>query len=325
MKPRLTKQDLEYCKYPWEDFWFKVAVAVVIPVVLCIYFLTKISLQFLLVALLVLSVTLWLAHAFAKAYLMGNAVRISNNNFPEVARLVEEVKFILDYPGEVPVFVVDNPEFNASFSKFLKIQFIVLRVDLVEELLEQREVIQLKWVIARYIGTLKAKQVRFDILKVLLSTIERIKLFNLFILPYERAIQFTGDNIGLAACGSLPEVMKAFDKYLFGSQLAKHLALAGILEQSKENRKDFMAYLFWALSPQPPIIDRYLNLLAFSKKYFPQQFKSYTERLGPTAFNEISEILPTTYENKHVIRFIRVPPVRRQDSVKQKIKINKRR
>ena len=297
MRRKLSDSELRSLRHPKEDSRFFLALVICVPMALAIFFLAFLSWEIFLIVLVAAALLLWLVHAMAKAHLVANSVRVSEKNFSEIFRVVEEVKYVLDYKKEVEVFIVEDGNVNAFLANFFRINYIILNSELVEDMLNGKSILQMKWVIARFVGALKAKHLRLDIFKLVLESIENIKIFNLFILPYERATQFSGDNIGLAVCGDFGEVMHAFDKFLVGNQLAKRVNLAGVLEQGRETKKSFLAFFLRLFATHPHVIDRYLNLLAFAKKYMRAQYNAYIANLGFNSQQDLRETLPDHYTN----------------------------
>ena len=92
---------------------------------------------------------------------------------------------------------------------------------------------------------------------------------------YERAIQYSGDQIGLAVCGDLDQSMVAFQKFMVGNALSQRVILDGILAQEKE--MGFFAFVARLFSTHPHVVDRYVNLLRFAKKHYPELYNTFIE------------------------------------------------
>jgi Zn-dependent protease with chaperone function len=157
---------------------------------------------------------------------------------------------------------------------------------------EKLTIEQMRWIIGRFIGALKAKKFRLDFLSLIIDSIEKIKIFNFFILPYERALQYTGDNIGLLICGDVEQAFIAFDKLLVGNILANRVNFEGILDQGRSIDGNFFAFLARIGSTHPPMVKRYLNLLSYARKHNPSQFRSYIEKHGDSTKLELGHFLP---------------------------------
>lgn len=154
---------------------------------------------------------------------------------------------------------------------------------------------QLIWIIGRFVGALKAKHLRLQLLSIIVNSIEKIKIFNLLILPYERATQYSGDQIGIALCNDLQSSIEAFDKLIIGKDLAKDVQIKGLLEQAHDLNYSFFGWLSKMLSTHPHMTDRYLNLMAFSRFKYPSEFKNYIDQFDNVTASKIGTLLPRYY------------------------------
>lgn len=289
-------KELESFAHPKESSRFLLAALICIPIAIGFLFLTFASYGVALLFVGTIIFMIWFGLSIMEANLKANSVKVSSHNFPFIQKIVDEVKSTLNYKKDVDVFIVEQGSVNALLGKFFNKKFIVLHSALVEEMRNDRQQLQLKWIVGRFIGALKIKQVRFDLLKVIIESIEEIKLFNLFILPYERATQYSGDNIGLIVCEDLPQAMIAFDKFMVGNKLADQINFVGVLDQSQETKGSFFSFLARLFSTHPHTVDRYLNLLAFARAVYPEQFRGFISNLQ---YNQIDlgRVLPNNYQH----------------------------
>lgn len=258
-----------------EDSRFDLALLVVVPVVgiaLLIIFTTYWAIAGFLLTLIGI---VWVTLQIAKASLTANAVKVSVHNFPEIYHILKEVVYALDYKEPVDIYIVSEGTVNAFLAKFFDTKFIILNSELVEGTLDREASLQIKWVIARFIGALKAKHHRLFFLRMIVDSIEKIKIFNIFILPYERATQYSGDQIGLAVCGDLGQALHAFQRFMVGNKLSKHVSLKGL--QAQKRQMGFFAMVARLLSSHPHTVDRFHNLLAFAKIRYPHMYTDYIQ------------------------------------------------
>ena len=235
----------------------------------------------------------WISLNIAKAHLIGNSVKVSVYNFPEIYKVIKEVKGALDYRKDIPVYIVEEGSVNAFLGNFFKTKFIILNSELVKDMSnEETNINQMKWIIGRFVGALRAKHYRLDILRIIIESIEKIKIFNFFILPYERATQYTGDNIGLLVCENVEDAFIAFDKFMVGNELAKRVRFEGIVTQAHEIHGSLFAFLARMYSTHPHQVNRYLNLLGFARIAFPEQFKKFVSKYGENTTLNIDYLLP---------------------------------
>lgn len=223
--------------------------------------------------MLVLAV--WVGMQIAKASLTANAIKVSEASFPEVHSVLEEVRYTLNYDEPIDIYIVEEGTVNAFLAKFFRTKFIILNSELVEDMIQPESLLQLKWVIARFVGSLKVKHDKLLFFRIIIESIEKLQIFNIFLLPYERAIQYSGDQIGLAVCDNLDQSMVAFQKFMVGNALSRRVALDGILAQEKE--MGFFAFVARLFSTHPHVVDRYMNLLRFAEKRYPELYDTFIE------------------------------------------------
>ncbi|MBK9013907.1 MAG: M48 family metallopeptidase [Saprospiraceae bacterium] len=255
----------------------------------------------LLLYILAIVFLIWFGLSIVKARLVANALKVSVKNFPEIKQIVDEVKLVLDYRRNVDVYIVEEGSVNAMLARFFGTRFIILNSELVSDMLEGQNIIQLKWIIGRFIGAMKTKQIRLDILTSFIENLEQLHLLNIFLLPYTRATQYSGDNIGLAVCQDLNQVMMAFDKFLVGNDLARRVNFEGVLEQGKAIEGNFFTVLARIFSPFPHTVSRYLNLLAFAKWRYPEQFYAYIRKQNLEICTDVGVALPHSYLSHEII------------------------
>ncbi len=280
--------------YPKEDNRFNLAMIAGIPIAIIGLILTIASFGLILIYVGIIVFIVWFSLSIAKMHLIGNSVKVSNHNFPEILKIYSEVKEALSYTKDIQIYIVEEGSVNAFLAKFFKTRFIVLNSELVKDMIsndDQR--IQMKWIIARFIGALKAKHFRTTILRLIFENIEKIKIFNFFLLPYERATQYTGDNIGMMVTQNVEQSIIAFNKLMVGNDLSFKIQFKGILEQGRDlKHSPFFAFMARAFSSHPHLVSRYLNLLAYASKEFPEQFENYITNFDNETKHNLFRILP---------------------------------
>lgn len=288
---KTTLDSIKKAEHPNLNPRFTLALIVCIPVALIGLILTFATFGLILIYIGLLIFFAWFGLSIAKASLIANSVRVSNKNFPEIFEIYNDVKESLDYNKEIPIYIIEEGTVNALIAKFFRTRFIVLNSELVVGM-QGKNKLQMKWIIGRFIGALKAKYFKTDFLRILIDSIEKIKIFNFFILPYERAAQYTGDNIGLLVCEDVEQVFYAFDKFLVGNDLAKQIQFEGLIDQAQDIKNNFFALLARLGSSHPHQVDRYLNLIAFARKSYPEQFEVFIEKYNKTQLVDMASLLP---------------------------------
>ncbi len=293
LKRKIRPSDLKQYLHPTEESRFVLALVVCAPVALLALYLTFLSYGIVLIYVGLIAFGVWFGLEVLKARLTANSVRVSKHNFPEVHEVLLEVKHVLDYKENIGVFVIEEGTVNALLAKFFRTKFIILNSALVQDMIQEQKLVQMRWIIARFIGALQAKHYRLDFLRILIESIEKIKIFNFFILPYYRATQYSGDQIGLAVCEDLRQAMLAFDKFMVGNELASRVNFQGLVQQGLEIRGNLFAMIARLLSTHPHLISRYLNLLAFARRQFPQLYEEYVASLDDQTVSGVNRLLPS--------------------------------
>lgn len=291
----ISKHELKKLLHPTETSRFLIALLIAFPITISAVSLIFATFGLVLIGLSVIIFTVWFVLQISKASLIGSSVLVSPHNFPEIHEILVEVKARLEYKKNVDIYITENGNVNAFLYKFFQTKFILLNSEVVHSMptSECRE--QLVWILGRFIGSLKAKHARFQLLSIIIKSIEKIKIFNLLILPYERATQYSGDQIGMALCSDLQSAIVAFDKLLVGNDIAKDVQIKGLLEQANQLHFSFFGRISKILSTHPHMTDRYLNLIAFARYMYPEEFQKYIAQFDNVTVSEMGSLLPKYY------------------------------
>jgi len=292
--PFISDQAFLGATYPKENSRFTIAMVVGVPIAILGLILTLVSFGLIFVYVGLILFIVWFSLSIAKMSLIGNSVHVTQTNFPEIIEIYQRVKSDLSYQKDLPIYIVNDGEVNALLAKFFKTKFIILNSELVKDMIQSSEKQQqLTWVIARFIGALKAKHFKTTLLKLIFESIEKIKMFNLFLLPYERATQYTGDNIGMLVTGDVEQSVAALNKLMIGNDLHQKVSFKGVLDQGMQlDQQAIFAFFARAFSTHPHLVNRYLNLLAFANKAYPEQFNAYIDTFDNQTKHKLFRILP---------------------------------
>jgi hypothetical protein len=209
--------------------------------------------------------SVWWGLQIMRARLLGNSVKVTPVSFPELQTLLGEVCAQLGYMGRVDVYVADKSDPSVKLTTYLGTRIILIEGGLIAELLDPPKQTQLRFLIARHVGALKARQYRLDPLLAMLQAADALQFVKPFLLPYYRSIAYSGDQIGLACCGSVEAALEATGRLLVGKELADRLPLGGVLPQAALVKERLLPRFAQFLSPTPHVINRYLNLLMYGR------------------------------------------------------------
>jgi len=275
--------------YPGERwrFWLA-AIASAASLLLCLYVLGHRAT--LIVSLLLAAGSVWCSLQIWRARLLGNSVKVTPGSFPALQGLLDEVRGQLGYEGRIDVYVAEKSDPSVKLTTYLGTRILLIEGGLVAELLDPRKQSQLRFLIARHVGALKARQYRLDPLLVMLNAANALQFVKPFLLPYYRSIAYSGDQIGLACCGSVEAALEATARLLVGKELADELPLGGVLPQAALVKQRLLPRFAQFLSPTPHVINRYLNLLTFGRLDDPEAWDRLAASLSATEKVELDRL-----------------------------------
>lgn len=211
----------------------------------------------------------WVAMRVTFAHMLGNSILVSAENYPRIHRLTEEVQAKLGYTKRIHVFVYENGSFNASMRHFFFRRAIFLNSEILRDGVSDPEA---RWLIGRFVGYMRARQ-QEGIYGRIIRAAQYLGIFNLFILPYERSMVHTGDRVALAEIdGDLPSAISAMQKLLVGRELGYSINPEGLIAQHREIKGSIFAFLARVSQAHPLTTARYVDLILFTKAFFPEQF-----------------------------------------------------
>ena len=216
---------------------------------------------------------LWMTARILFARFMGNSILVSELNYPRIHRMGEDLKSAIGYRKPVSIFVYEQGNFNAYLMKFF---FYRRAVFLNSELLEAGVTDdELRWLIGRFIGYLRARR-QAGFWGWTIRAAQRLLVFNLFLLPYERALVYTGDRIALAVItGDISCAISAMQKLFVGRQLGYSVNPNGILDQHRLVKGSIFALFARLFMAFPHMTARYVDLIGFAKGRFPAQYERF--------------------------------------------------
>lgn len=263
----MTKNELDANRHPSEAGLFWLSMIVVVPICLLAIAAVFASFGVALIAVVFILLSVWFACRIAGAWYLGNCIKVSEENFSDIHRAITECQERFGYRGRIDAYVYEQGSYNALLLPLLRRKFILINSDVVANAESDNEV---RWIVARFIGALASKHYRFAWLQVVISSIEKIAIFNLLLYPYERAVAKSGDQLGLLAIdGDVESAVRAMQKVMVGGALGGRVNLSGVLRQDAATHGSFFAWLAKCLSPFPHNTARVVNLLRYAGERYP--------------------------------------------------------
>jgi len=256
-----------------------IAILASIPLWIAFFAVMYFSNGLLLVPVAVLFFSIWFIVSMIRAIFIGSSILVSEHNFPEVLNLSERIKNRIGYSGKVEIYICDGSRINATLMRYFNRKILYLTSKAIEETKENQA--ELVWLIARHYAALRVRQSELLLIQLLILWTDTAKVMNLFIYPYFRSVSYTGDMVGLALCGDLASSISGLNKLLMGGKLYKEVSIAGIATQSLELKGNFFGWITTLISPEPHMVNRHLNLVAFTHEQWPGEYERYMSSLNP--------------------------------------------
>jgi hypothetical protein len=221
----------------------------------------------------VIAFLIWMSGRVLFSWYLGNSILVSNINYPRINTIAEELKVAIGYQHPVYIFVYEHANFNAYLAKFFFFRrAIFLNSELLETGVSDDEV---RWLIGRFIGYWRARR-HAGFFGWIIRAAQHLLIFNVFLLPYERALVYTGDRLALAVIeGDVSSAISAMQKLLVGRQLGYSVNPEGMIEQQRQVKGSVFALLARLMTTFPHLTSRYVDLIVFAKAYFPAQFVKF--------------------------------------------------
>jgi hypothetical protein len=229
-----------------------------------------------------LAAVLWLWLAVHRARLLGNSLRVSPEALPMLDSIIEDVRARLDYRGRIDFYVSEQTSEPVALWNFMGTRIVVLEGSMVADLQEEGNRPQLHFLLGSVLGTLKSRHQRFTLVLVLLEFQKNLRFLNLFLAPYFRATVYSGDQIGAACCNDVRSSVSLMNRLLVGAELAPSVAARGVLTQAASVNVRWLPRLMQMFMSTPHLTNRYLNLMAFIGKAYPDDTRAYLDSLDPS-------------------------------------------
>lgn len=210
--------------------------------------------------LAVLALLLWISWRLLYVYVMGHTIRISELQYPQLFRLIDEASKILGIDTPFAFIMQGHGMFETLVAKrFSRRGMIILTSNLVDDLTERGASRELMFFVGRQLGLMATGYFRFWFTKGILG---RIALP--FYLAWERRCHFTADRIGLLVAGELRAAEQAMITITAGAAVAPSTSIEALLEQRHELLRTYWGWVNLMGSSYPYMIDRILRIREFA-------------------------------------------------------------
>lgn len=268
----MNREEFRQYVHPSERSRFILALVFSIPLLLGVAALVFASYGSLLFFIGLAVLFMWIVYEIFYAKFVANAIRVSGSNYPRLQDLLVEMKAQIGTDKKVDMFVYQQGEFNAYFKRFFTRRAVFLNSELLEQGVSDDE---LRWLIGRFLGRIRSRELT-NVFGWIIAIAKKLLIFNLFLMPYERATAYTGDRVALACInGDISVAVSTMNKLLVGRGLGYSVNPAGIVEQNRDVKGSFFAFLARLMSDLPHTIPRYVDMIGFANKKFPDEFQKF--------------------------------------------------
>ena len=216
-------------------------------------------------------VVVWVSLQIYRSRLLGGAVRVTETTLPELQSVFDEVRARLNYHKPVDVYVMDKVDGGSSMTSYLGTRLVRIEGGLAADLLGDEHRAELRFMIGRHIGQLKARHQRLLPIMLAISLVDSLKFLQLFLAPYYRATAKSGDQIAAACSGDIQATAGMMNRLLVGKELGPRLVVKGVLDQAAIVKRRWLPRLAQLFQSEPHATNRYLNLLAFFARVAPEE------------------------------------------------------
>jgi Zn-dependent protease with chaperone function len=202
-------------------------------------------------------IVLWIVNQFFKAKLLGNAVMVSREQYPEIFEIVEKQSRLLNLKKIPYVFIVNSQGvINALAIRYLKDKYVILFSELVDLMLASSSMKELSAIIGHELGHHAAGHTVWW--KHLLLMPASVLPF--FRAAYSRACELTADRIGMWLCGDKDAACRALIALACGSKFLSFKTNINAFKEQESLLPSLFAFIHDLYSSHPRITKRVLAL-----------------------------------------------------------------
>jgi Zn-dependent protease with chaperone function len=216
-------------------------------------------------AFLLLLLVLWATNVLVRLSHrrhVGNALRIGNNQFPELAEQIAKAAERLR-PPPLQAFIYQEDRINAYSFGWDTPQAIVLTSGTIESL----DMDEFRFVVGHEMGHIALGHTRLASLVGGVLGAPHIPVLSALLMPvflwWSRSAEYSADRAGLVACADVEKAISALLKLLVGPVLADQVDAGEVIAQSQELSDQLDASVGEATESHPFLVHRVRELVNF--------------------------------------------------------------
>ncbi|MFH8493935.1 hypothetical protein [Streptomyces coeruleorubidus] len=240
------------------------------------------GLLFPLLAVLVIIGSEWLFHRLRKARLLGRAIKVTPDSFPDIHAEIAELRRKLDYHRPVDVYILDEVKGNMEVTSLLGTRVLLIKGELAAALQDDGPA-SLRFMLGHYIGWLKARHGRLALYVLILDYLKWLAFIGPWMLPYWRCSKYTCDQFGYLCAEDLHASLGVIARLVVGTDAGPRVSPTGVLEQAHQVSRRPLSRYAELLQAEPHLVKRYVNLVAFAGAVMPadrERFRAGLDEKG---------------------------------------------
>jgi CAP12/Pycsar effector protein, TIR domain len=264
--PRLApgqKLDLEAVRVPYETLWEKVVwipTGVVALILLGSLFINPLIVAMSAATSLMVVLLLWVSWQLFLAAIHGNSIRVGDNQYPQLHKIVLEAANVL---GVTPptVYILQGHGIFELFvaRRFSRRGMLLITSNMLDDLTEHGSSRELMFFVGRQLGLIATGYFDYWFFKHTLGS-----LTLLLCAAWQRRAQLTADRLGLLVAGDVHAAEQAMLILAAGRGVAPNTNIRAIEAQRAELFGRFWAWIHLAFSTYPYLVDRISRLHEFA-------------------------------------------------------------
>ena len=203
---------------------------------------------------------LWVAWRLFQSRLLGHAIQVTDQQYPQIFRLIDDASAILDIKTPTAFIMQGHGMFETFIAKRFGSQgVLIMTSNLVDELTERGSSRELMFYIGRQLGLMATGYFQLWFFKDIIG-----RLILPFYLAYQRRCHYTADRLGLLVAGELMAAEQALITITVGGAVAPTTSVRALERQCRELHSRYWSWVLFCASSYPFMVDRILALRKFA-------------------------------------------------------------
>ncbi|MEU6671366.1 hypothetical protein [Streptomyces sp. NPDC046727] len=248
------------------------------------------ALLWTILLIVVVVVSIWIFMRFWNARLLGRAVKVTSESFPELHAEIVRLRSMLDYHRPIDVYVADDVDGKMTITSLLGTRVLLIEGGFAADLQAEGPA-PFRFLLGSFISYLKARHGQLAIYVIILERLKWAAVIDPWLLPYERSAEYTRDQIGYLCAGDLNASLGVISRLTVGKEFAGKVEPAGVLEQACRVARSPLSRLAEVCQAMPHMVNRYVNLITYAAAMRPADFERYRAGLTDKGRERLGELL----------------------------------